>query len=103
LEVWGELLGQAHQLRKGSWIVYRHIGDHLPVQKDPSPLKASDEAAVGQPMFSGGGINPDNPKAAEFPLPCPSIPVSIHAGPADSRIGCPQLLTVTSPVPFCSF
>lgn len=82
--------------------MHRHIGDDLPIQQDPGPLKASNEATIGQPMFSGSGIDPHNPETSEIPLPCPPIPVSIHTSPGDRRIGCPELLTVPSPVSFRS-
>jgi len=61
-----------------------HIGKGLSIQHNTRLLKTSNKTTVRQSMLPGGGIDSYNPKAAEIPLSCPSIAISIHSGSADS-------------------
>src|SRR5690349_20170117 len=62
------LFSDFHQFPEGLRVGKGQVGQDLPVQLHRGQLQALDELAVGQAVFPGGGVDPRDPEAPEFPL-----------------------------------
>jgi hypothetical protein len=71
------VLGLFDQGIKGHLVANRDIGQDLAVQFDVRGLEAFDEAAVADAGVAAGGVETDDPQAAEFTLLFLAIAVGV--------------------------
>src|SRR5436305_8066724 len=56
-----------------------HVGQHLAVEQRAGGVEAGDQAAVVEPVETGGGVDADDPQAAQLPLLLPPVAVGVDA------------------------
>jgi hypothetical protein len=59
-------LGRLHQSGKGKVVTNRQIGQDLAIDFHPRPVKAIDEAVVGETMQTNSGVDAGYPEAAKL-------------------------------------
>ena len=71
------LLGDAHEMREGRRIRDRELGEHLAVDLVAGLLQAVHQPAVGDLVLARGGVDADDPEAAEIALPGLAVAVGV--------------------------
>src|SRR5262245_48175679 len=73
--------GQLDDPGKRLGVVDGDLGERLAVQLDVGPVQAGDQLAVAQAAHPAGGVDADDPEAAELALARLAVAVRVDAGP----------------------
>ena len=88
---------------KASGVVDRHLGQHLAVQLDVGPLQSIDELTVAEAAHPTGGIDADNPQAAEVAFSHATIAERINACSQESLFDSAEQIVASAAIALRAF
>src|SRR5215212_5836830 len=74
---------------EGGRVVDSDVGEHLSVELDVRLAHAKEELVIGEPLFSGGRVDADDPEPAEHALLVLSVTVGVDVGLHDLLLRLP--------------
>ena len=92
------LLGDFHQLSERGGVVHGQVSQHLAVDFDVLLLQTVDKGGIAHAAQAGGGVDTDDPQAAEVALAQFAAGVGVAQGAAHLFAGSAVLLGFASPV-----
>jgi hypothetical protein len=87
LQIGERLLGLGDQRSECLRLVDRHVGQHLAVDLDAGLVQAVDQAAIGQAVLAGGGVDALDPERAEIALADLAVAIGVLQRLLDRLLG----------------
>src|SRR4051794_41400775 len=81
------LAGGIGKSAEGLGVAHGDVGQDLAVEVDAGELQAMDEGAVAQAVLARGGVDADDPQAAEVALAVAAVAVGVGIGLHDRFLG----------------